>query len=118
VGTPARRSGSRWGGLNTARRALIEEGTAGLEIKKLAKRLCASRGGFYWFFTSRDQLLTELLAYWAQASTLPFEQILQSSGTNGQQEFQSIVNLWIDEKNTTPNGMPPSGTGHALRPPC
>jgi AcrR family transcriptional regulator len=102
VGTPARRSGSRWGGLNTARRALIEEGTAGLEIKKLAKRLGASRGGFYWFFKDREQLLTELLAYWAKASTLPFERILQSSGKNGMQAFQAINNLWIDEEEYDP----------------
>jgi AcrR family transcriptional regulator len=89
--------------LDTARRALIEEGTAGLEIKKLAKRLnVSSRSGFYWFFESREQLLDELLAYWAQASTLLFERILQSSGKNGMQAFQAINNLWIDEKEYDP----------------
>src|ERR1700731_1491728 len=45
--------------LDTARRALIEEGTAGVEINKPAKRLGVSRGGFYWFFKSREHLLDE-----------------------------------------------------------
>jgi AcrR family transcriptional regulator len=88
--------------LDTARQALIAEGTAGLEINKLAKRLGVSRGGFYWFFKSREQLLDELLAYWTEASTVLFERILQRSGRNGMQEFQALVNLWIDEKEYDP----------------
>jgi len=56
--------------LDTARQALIEEGTAGVEIKKLAKRLGASRSSFYWFFKNRAQLLEELVGYWAQTSTV------------------------------------------------
>src|SRR5882757_5407905 len=72
--------------LDTARRALIEEGTAGVEINKLAKRLGVSRGGFYWFFKDRAQLLEELLAYWVQTSTVLFEKILQLPGRHGMQE--------------------------------
>jgi AcrR family transcriptional regulator len=88
--------------LNTARQALIDEGTAGVEINKLAKRLGVSRGGFYWFFTNREQLLDELLAYWVQTSTAVFERILQASGRNGVQEFQAIIDLWIDENEYDP----------------
>src|SRR4030081_2768208 len=68
--------------LDTARQALIEEGTAGVEINKLAKRLAVTRGGFYWFFKSREQLLDELLVYWAETSTILFERILQANGRN------------------------------------
>src|SRR5579871_1567521 len=39
--------------LEAARAALIEEGTAGVEINKLAKRLGCSRSSFYWFFEDR-----------------------------------------------------------------
>ena len=69
--------------LDTARRALIEEGTAGIEINKLAKRLGSSRGGFYWFFKDRAQLLDELVDYWAESSTVLFERILQRHHENG-----------------------------------
>jgi AcrR family transcriptional regulator len=88
--------------LNTARQALIEEGTAGVEINKLAKRLGVSRGGFYWFFKSRKQLLDELLNYWADSSTQLFERILHTHGQNGSQEYRALINLWIDENEYDP----------------
>lgn len=88
--------------LDTARRALIEEGTAGVEINKLAKRLGASRGGFYWFFKSREQLLDELLAYWVETSTVLFERLLQANGRNGMREYRALIDLWIDENEYDP----------------
>jgi AcrR family transcriptional regulator len=88
--------------LDTARRALIEEGTAGVEINKLAKRLGSSRGGFYWFFKDRAQLLGELLKYWAQASTVLFENVLNDPEQNGMREYSALINLWIDEKEYDP----------------
>src|ERR1700676_4831506 len=69
--------------LDTARQALIEEGTAGVEGNKLAKRLGSSRGGFYWFFKDCAQLHEELLAYWERTSTVLFERILQLPGRSG-----------------------------------
>ena len=88
--------------LDIARRARIEEGTAGVEINKLAKRLGVSRGGFYWFFKSREHLLDELLRYWTETSTVLFERILQRRGKNGMQKFKDLVNLWIDEQEYDP----------------
>src|SRR5882762_1252944 len=84
--------------LETARRALIEEGTAGVEINKLAKRLGSSRSGFYWFFKDRAQLLDELLTCWEQTSTVLFERILQLPGRSGLDKYLAMTNLWIDEK--------------------
>jgi AcrR family transcriptional regulator len=88
--------------LNAARTALIEEGTAGVEVNKLAKRLGVSRGGFYWFFESRDQLLDALIAYWAETGTTLFERLLDPAARNGMQEFRQLIHLWIDEKDYDP----------------
>jgi AcrR family transcriptional regulator len=88
--------------LETARQALIQEGTAGVEINKLAKRLGVSRGGFYWFFKDRAQLLNELLAYWVKAGTVLFERILQDPGRNGMEEYLAMTHLWIDENEYDP----------------
>jgi AcrR family transcriptional regulator len=88
--------------LDTARRALIEEGTAGIEINKLAKRLGVSRGGFYWFFKDRAQLLEELLEYWVRTSTVLFERIVQLPGRNGMDKFLAMTDLWLDEKEYDP----------------
>jgi AcrR family transcriptional regulator len=88
--------------LDIARRALIEDGTVGVEINKLAKRLGSSRGGFYWFFKDRAQLLEELLAYWKETSTMQFEDILKVPGKNGMEKYLAMTNLWIDEKEYDP----------------
>src|SRR5882762_1617691 len=88
--------------LETARQALIEEGTIGVEINKLAKRLGSSRSGFYWFFKDRAQLLEELLAYWERTSTVLFENILQLPGQSGMDKYMAMTELWIDEKDYDP----------------
>jgi AcrR family transcriptional regulator len=88
--------------LDTAREALIEEGTAGIEINKLAKRLGSSRGGFYWFFRDRNQLLEELIAYWVRTGTALFERILSEHRGNGRQEYDALISLWIDEQEYDP----------------
>lgn len=88
--------------LDTAREALIEEGTAGVEINKLATRLGVSRGGFYWFFESREQLLDKLLRYWAETSTLLFERLLQEGDRDGVREYHALIDLWIAEKEYDP----------------
>jgi AcrR family transcriptional regulator len=88
--------------LNAARQALIEEGTAGVEINKLAKRLGVTRGGFYWFFKSRKQLLEELLTYWANTGTQLFERVLKTCGRDGIQAYYALTHLWIDEKEYDP----------------
>lgn len=88
--------------LEAARQALIEEGTAGLEINKLATRLGVTRGGFYWFFKNRESLLDELLAYWANTSTQLFERVLHSCGGNGMREYHALADLWIDENEYDP----------------
>jgi AcrR family transcriptional regulator len=97
----ARRPLGREAWLGAARRALIEEGTAGVEINKLAKRLGVSRGGFYWFFKSRQQLLDELLAHWAKEGTVLFERVLRSS-SDGVRQIQALNRLWIDESEYDP----------------
>jgi AcrR family transcriptional regulator len=88
--------------LDTARQALVEEGTAGIEINKLAKRLGSSRGGFYWFFKDRSQLLDELLSLWADTSTVLFEKVLRTHQGNGLDEYLAMINLWVNEKEYDP----------------
>jgi AcrR family transcriptional regulator len=88
--------------VDTARQALIEEGTAGVEVNKLAKRLGSSRGGFYWFFKDRAQLLDELLDEWARMGTILFERVLEAHSRNGVEEYLALTNLWIDEEEYDP----------------
>jgi AcrR family transcriptional regulator len=73
-----------------------------LDAGKLARKLRVTRGGFYWFFSSRGQLLDELLAFWQRTSTTLFEGILRSKGHNGMQEFLALVDLWVEEQDYDP----------------
>ena len=105
--TPDKRRGRRellgreaW--IEAARDALLEDGVAGMEINKLAKRLGVTRGGFYWFFKSGAQLRDELLTYWERTSTAQFEGLLRTDGVNGMDEFRAFPRLWIDEKEYNP----------------
>ncbi len=88
--------------LEAAQDALLEEGVAGMEVNKLAKRLGVTRGGFYWFFDSGQQLRDELLARWELTSTQQFEEALRSKGGSGIEDFQAFVHVWIDEKDYSP----------------
>ena len=88
--------------LDAARRALIEEGTAGVEINKLAKRLQTSRSVFYWFFRDRAQLLIELLDYWVRTSTVLYERIVEAPGLSGLEQYQALTRLWINEMEYDP----------------
>jgi AcrR family transcriptional regulator len=88
--------------LDTARQALIEEGTAGVEINKLAKRLSSSRSSFYWFFKDRAELLDELLKCWRQTGTVLFENILKLPDLSGMDKYLAVTSLWIEEKEYQP----------------
>ncbi len=88
--------------LQAARAALIRDGIGGVEIGKLARRLRATRGGFYWFFTSRKQLLDQILADWEQANMAKFKALVADPGANGMAEFRALVDIWINEDGYDP----------------
>lgn len=103
-GGPRRRAAAlgREAWLDAARQALIADGTAGVEVNKLAKRLGITRGGFYWFFKSRQQLLDELLSFWAESSTRVFERVINDGRRNGLEEYHALTDLLVDEKEYDP----------------
>jgi AcrR family transcriptional regulator len=50
--------------------ALAEGGVAAVAVDRLAKRLGASRGSFYWHFADRRALIDAALARWERENTL------------------------------------------------
>jgi AcrR family transcriptional regulator len=62
VGRSHKVTAATW--LETARRALVEEGAAGVKVDRLARRLGVTRGGFYHNFRDREDLLDQLLILW------------------------------------------------------
>lgn len=88
---------SRGDWLAAARDALIAEGKDAVKVERLAKRLNVTRGGFYWHFRDRDDLLDALLRSWEKETNVLFEQALQGDHANGLGELLALTRSWVDE---------------------
>ena len=76
-----------------ARKALIKGGIGAVRIVPLAAALKVTRGGFYWHFKGRQDLLDALLVDWVQTNTESFESVLKGSGHNGIAEFSDAARV-------------------------
>ncbi|MEG3153641.1 TetR/AcrR family transcriptional regulator [Sphingomonas sp. RB1R13] len=84
-----------------ALKMLIEGGVASLQINALAQRLGVTRGGFYWRFRNRQDLLNHLLDHWESTNSRNFLVALERSGTP-KERYRRLVRLFIDEKDFNP----------------
>lgn len=94
-GRSSRLSRADW--LVAARDALISEGNNGVKVERLAKRLNVTRGGFYWHFRNRGDLLDSLLKSWEQETSVLFEHALQGNHADGIGEFLAMCRSWVEE---------------------
>ena len=87
--------------IEIARRALIEDGIVAVKIDRLAKIAEVTRGGFYWRFKSRDELLEKLLEDWRASNTQPMLDALSAPGTVNER-LTRLANLYIFEEGFSP----------------
>lgn len=89
--------------LAEAKREFLAAGIDGVKVKRLASRLRVTRGGFYWHFSSRAELLSDLLKLWEQTNTVSFERVLLNGNAGaGAKELIAIANLWLEETDFSP----------------
>jgi len=93
---------SREDWLAAARAVLIAEGKDAVKVERLAKILKVTRGGFYWHFRDRDDLLNALLESWERETTAAFQSTLEQDHPNGMGEFLALINMWVEEKKYSP----------------
>jgi AcrR family transcriptional regulator len=84
-----------------ARQMLIEGGVAAVQINPLAARLEVTRGGFYWRFRNRKDLLDHLLEDWRGSNCRAFMMALERAGSP-QERYRRLVRLLVDEKDFDP----------------
>jgi AcrR family transcriptional regulator len=80
-----------------ARATLIRDGINAVNVLPLARKLKVTRGGFYWHFRNRADLLDALLADWEANNTAVFERLIRDGAGNGDAEFAALVNVWLEE---------------------
>ncbi|MEX1147996.1 MAG: TetR/AcrR family transcriptional regulator [Sphingomonadales bacterium] len=85
-----------------ARDALIREGVNAVKIERLAFKLGVTRGGFYWFFKGRQQLLDALLADWQTTNTQAFIDAIRDAGPDGQVQFRAMIDIYLNEDAFSP----------------
>ena len=88
--------------LRIAKETLIREGIDAVRVDRLAKPAGVTRGGFYWRFKDRDDLLNQLLTDWRTTNTAPILKALSGPGTP-QERYRALIRLWIDEKDFNPD---------------
>ena len=84
-----------------AREMLVEGGIAAVQINPLANRLGVTRGGFYWRFKNRQDLLDNLLADWKASNARHFLDRLAEAGSP-RERCDRLINLWIEETHFDP----------------
>lgn len=89
--------------LAAARDALIREGVDKLKVDRLARSLDVTRGGFYWHFKNREELLASLLSDWERTNTRPLLEAAASvADGDGAGKFVAVSLVWIEEKTFSP----------------
>ena len=87
-----------------ARRALTEGGIEAVKVDLIARKLGVTRGGFYWHFTDRADLLRGLLQHWEDVNTEPLLKAIKAAGVRGvKEDFDPTVGrLLMEEKEFSP----------------
>lgn len=82
--------------IDTARRTLIDEGSAGLKVDRLARRLGVTRGGFYHYFKDRDAFFDRFIAHWDTACRFLPEEAPPVEAGNAVEWLERIVARLIE----------------------
>jgi AcrR family transcriptional regulator len=88
--------------LCAARNVLIKEGADRVKIDPLARSLNVTRGGFYWFFESRQDLLEQLLEEWVDPKNDPLIAAMTARTGSSMDRMIRFTMEIIDEKSYSP----------------
>jgi AcrR family transcriptional regulator len=71
--------------------ALLAEGPDGVAVQPLARRLGATKGSFYWHFSSRDELLRAALQRWETVTTDDMIARIEAAGGPAEQKARNLL---------------------------
>jgi AcrR family transcriptional regulator len=90
-----RLSRERW--VQAALEAIAEGGLAAVAVVPLAKRLGATKGSFYWHFSTREELVEAALAEWEQSHTAAVIAEIEAASSHGPLEQLRLLFKRVSE---------------------
>ena len=79
--------------IRQALRALADGGPDAVRVEPLARALGVTRGGFYWHFEDRRELLDAVLDTWEKSTTDEVAERLESEGGDAHAKLQRLFTL-------------------------
>lgn len=89
--------------LELARETLIREGVQAVSVQGLSRGLKVTRGGFYGYFGSRDELLARLLQDWRDVNTRALRKIAASGRSDAAVQIRELVHMWVEDADYRPD---------------
>lgn len=93
---PKSRGASRADWLEAALNVLSYGSVSDIAIENLAKSLGISKSGFYWHFQNRDELLRDLLDYWAHEVTEVVTQNIELATLDPRDRLRVTAEMILD----------------------
>lgn len=81
---------------------LLSDGIEQVKVLPLSEKLGVSRSSFYWYFSSRQDLLDQLLAHWRNTNTLAIIERAQRPSDTIIRAVLNVFECWADEKLFSP----------------
>jgi AcrR family transcriptional regulator len=73
--------------------ALTAGGVEAVRVEVLARDLGVTKGGFYWHFTDRRELLDAIVAYWETIATVDVITAVEARGGTPAERLRRLVSL-------------------------
>ncbi len=85
----------------SALEAIAEGGVSAVSVERLATRLGATKGSFYWHFSAREQLIEAALDRWEQRSTLDVIAEVEAKGGTAEERLRRLFVRVFDPSTLT-----------------
>ncbi len=82
--------------LTVAMDLLVSEGVGQVKVLSISERLGVSRSSFYWYFKSRQDLLSALLEQWEQTNTALLIRHAEMPAATITEGVCNISRCWVD----------------------
>lgn len=88
--------------IDMARVMLINEGASSLGLRRIAARMDATTGAFYWLFSNLEDMLAGLREDWETRNSAAFDAIFDDPNLDCYEKYIGYVRVVLQESNYDP----------------